>query len=100
MPFSCSPGVGVRRILVPFVFGLRSAWTRYLSASHDRGMMSTFSLGAGGENVDIIPRSWEADKYLVHADRNPNTNGTKILLTPTPGEQLKGIRERVQSGQI
>jgi NADH-quinone oxidoreductase subunit G len=57
-------------------------------------------LGAGAENVDIIPRSWEADNYLVHADRNPNTNGAKILLTPTPGEQLKGIRERVQSGQI
>jgi NADH-quinone oxidoreductase subunit G len=58
------------------------------------------ALGAGAENVDIIPRSWEGDNYLVHADRNPNTNGAKILLTPTPGGQLNGIRERVQSGQI
>jgi NADH-quinone oxidoreductase subunit G len=58
------------------------------------------ALGVGAENVDIVPRTWEADKYLVHADRNPNTNGAKILLTPTPGAQLAGIRERVQSGQI
>ncbi|HWB02364.1 MAG TPA: molybdopterin-dependent oxidoreductase [Verrucomicrobiales bacterium] len=58
------------------------------------------ALGVGAENVDIIPRSWEGDNYLVHADRNPNTNGAKILLTPTPGGQLNGIRERVQSGQI
>ncbi len=58
------------------------------------------ALGIGAENVDILPREGEGDNYLSHADKNPNTNGAKILLTPTPGAQLAGIRERVQSGQI
>ncbi len=52
------------------------------------------------ENVDILPRTGEGDKYLVHPDRNPNTNGAKIILTTTPGAQLASIRERVQNGQI
>lgn len=58
------------------------------------------ALGVSADNVDILPRTGEADNYLVHADRNPNTNGAKILLTPTPGAQLADIRERVRSGQI
>lgn len=58
------------------------------------------ALGISADNVDIVPRSGEADNYLVHADRNPNTNGVRILLTPTPGAQLEGIRQRVQNGQI
>jgi NADH-quinone oxidoreductase subunit G len=58
------------------------------------------ALGIAPENVDIVPRSWESDRYLVHADRNPNTSGARILLTPSPGAQIASIRERVQSGQI
>jgi NADH-quinone oxidoreductase subunit G len=58
------------------------------------------ALGIAPENVDIVPRSWESDRYLVHADRNPNTGGARIFLTPSPGAQLASIQERVQSGQI
>ena len=58
------------------------------------------ALQVGAENIDIVPRTGEADNYLVHADRNPNTIGAKILLTPTPGAQLAGIRSRVQSGEV
>ncbi len=57
-------------------------------------------LNIGAENTDILPRTGQADNYLVHADRNPNTKGAMLLLTPTPGQQLAGIRERVQSGQV
>ena len=52
------------------------------------------------ENIDIVPRTGEADNYLVHADRNPNTAGARLILTPTPGAQLDGIRARLESGEI
>ena len=58
------------------------------------------ALDISAENTDILPRTGDGDKYLVHQDRNPNTNGVKIVLTPTPGQQLDSIRERVRSGQV
>jgi NADH-quinone oxidoreductase subunit G len=58
------------------------------------------ALQVSAENCDIVPRTGEADAYLVHTDRNPNTQGARILFTPTPGAQLAGIRTRIQSGQV
>ncbi len=52
------------------------------------------------EWVDIVPRSWEADNYLVHADRNPNTAGAKLIFCDQPGASLATIREKVASGEI
>jgi NADH-quinone oxidoreductase subunit G len=57
-------------------------------------------LGILPAHIDIVPRSGPADQYLVTADRNPNTNGASLVLTPTPGAQLSGIREGVASGRI
>ena len=59
-----------------------------------------YALKISPENIDIVPRTGDGDNYLVHTDRNPNTQGAKLTLTATPGGQLQGIRERVQSGQI
>lgn len=58
------------------------------------------ALGLTPENIDIVPRTGEGDNYLSHADKNPNTNGAKVLLTPTPGQQLESIRARVGTGEI
>jgi NADH-quinone oxidoreductase subunit G len=58
------------------------------------------ALNLGAENIDILLRTGEGDNYLVHSDRNPNTNGARILLTSTPGQQIDSIRERVRSGRI
>jgi NADH-quinone oxidoreductase subunit G len=33
----------------------------------------------GTEKIDIVPRTWAADHILVSADKNPNTNGAKLL---------------------
>lgn len=30
--------------------------------------------------VDIVPRMGESDGMLIAADRNPNTNGAKLVL--------------------
>ena len=52
--------------------------------------------------IDIVPRSGEADDILLSADRNPNTNGAKLLqvAAETPGERLAGIVAKVNSGAV
>jgi NADH-quinone oxidoreductase subunit G len=54
----------------------------------------------GGAAVEIVPRQGEADNYLVHADKNPNTHGARLILTDDPGAQLPAIRAKVASGEI
>ncbi len=58
------------------------------------------ALGVSAENMDILPRAGKGDDYLLHGDKNPNTQGAKLLFTPTPGGQLAGIRQRIQTGQV
>jgi len=56
-------------------------------------------LGAG--HLDTVPRTSDADGYLVSADRNPNTNGVKLVLgVDEPGSQLEAIREGIEQGRI
>jgi NADH-quinone oxidoreductase subunit G len=59
------------------------------------------SLGIPEKNIDIVPRTGEADAFLVSADKNPNTEGARnVLGIWTPGQHLPGIRDRVASGVI
>lgn len=56
-------------------------------------------LGAG--HVDTVPRTGEADGYLISEDRNPNTNGVRLILgLDDPGSQLAAIREGIEQGRI
>ncbi|MEM0896372.1 MAG: molybdopterin-dependent oxidoreductase, partial [Verrucomicrobiota bacterium] len=51
--------------------------------------------------IDVIPRTGEADDYLVSADRNPNTNGVKAVLgIEEPGSRLEAIRSGINDGSI
>ncbi len=51
--------------------------------------------------IDIIPRTGEGDDILLSQDRNPNTNGARLLgLASNDGAQLQHIREAIWSGQI
>jgi len=51
--------------------------------------------------VDVVPRTGEPDGQLISADRNPNTNGAKLILgLSNPGAGLAGIRQGVESGAI
>ncbi|MCB1088599.1 MAG: molybdopterin-dependent oxidoreductase, partial [Verrucomicrobiae bacterium] len=53
------------------------------------------------EFVDVVPRSGEADNYLVAADRNPNTTGAKLILgIEEPGKALADIRKGIEQGRI
>ena len=52
--------------------------------------------------TDIVPRSGEADKIQVSADRNPNSTGAKLVgITPAiVGSNLPKIAEGIRNGTI
>jgi NADH-quinone oxidoreductase subunit G len=55
----------------------------------------------GVELIDIVPRTGPADDILLSADRNPNTNGARLLgVTSYPGARLREIVDGVASGRV
>jgi NADH-quinone oxidoreductase subunit G len=55
----------------------------------------------GVELIDIVPRTGLGDDILLSEDRNPNTNGARLLgVTSEPGAKLPAIAEAVKSGRV
>src|SRR6059058_560266 len=56
----------------------------------------------GVKLIDIVPRREPGDHILLSEDRNPNTNGARLILKSTaePGANLLAIAEAVKSGRI
>lgn len=55
----------------------------------------------GASCVETVPRMGEPDGYLVSADRNPNTNGAKLILgLEVPGSGLDRIKSAIEEGRI
>jgi NADH-quinone oxidoreductase subunit G len=56
----------------------------------------------GTEWIDIVPRRGPDDNILLSKDRNPNTNGARLILPSEsePGAKLTAIANAVRSGQI
>ena len=55
----------------------------------------------GVELIDIVPRRGPGDDILLSEDRNPNTNGARILgVTWEPGARLGMILHGISSGRI
>jgi NADH-quinone oxidoreductase subunit G len=52
--------------------------------------------------IDIVPRRGPGDSILLSEDRNPNTNGARLILgsESEPGANLLAISEAVKSGKI
>ena len=51
--------------------------------------------------IDIVPRTGPGDDILLSEDRNPNTNGARLLgVTVAPGANLPMIVEAVNSGRV
>ena len=50
--------------------------------------------------LDTVPRHGAADAYLVHADKNPNAAGARLIFGTEPGSQLESIRQRIDRGEI
>jgi NADH-quinone oxidoreductase subunit G len=56
----------------------------------------------GVKRIDIVPRRGKADNILLSKDRNPNTNGARLILgsSSAPGAKLVTIASAVRSGEI
>src|SRR5256714_233528 len=51
--------------------------------------------------IDIVPRTGPGDDILLSEDRNPNTNGARLLgVTSEPGAKLSAIADAVKSGTV
>ena len=51
--------------------------------------------------IDIVPRSGPGDDILLSEDRNPNTNGARLLRLASPsGAVLSQIKDAIGSGQV
>ncbi len=51
--------------------------------------------------IDIVPRTGPGDDILLSEDRNPNTNGARLLgITSQPGAKLPAIADAVKSGRV
>jgi NADH-quinone oxidoreductase subunit G len=55
----------------------------------------------GSDLIDIFPRTGPGDDILLSADRNPNTNGARIVgVTSEPGARLRDMVGGVASGRV
>jgi NADH-quinone oxidoreductase subunit G len=56
----------------------------------------------GVKRIDIVPRRGKADHILLSKDRNPNTNGARLILgsSSAPGAKLVNIASAIRSGAI
>src|SRR5205807_1697846 len=55
-----------------------------------------------GALTDSIPRAGEADKLLLNADRNPNSNGARLagIAAQPMGSNLPKIADGIRNGRI
>jgi NADH-quinone oxidoreductase subunit G len=60
-------------------------------------MMVALAAELGTENISIVAREQESDEMLISSDRNPNTNGAKLILE---NEDPAGKLEAIRSGKI
>ncbi|PYJ29971.1 MAG: hypothetical protein DME90_04310 [Verrucomicrobia bacterium] len=65
-------------------------------------LTSQLAKSLGVQWIDIVPRREPGDDILLSEDRNPNTNGARLILgsTSEPGAKLMAIAEAVKSGEI
>ncbi len=65
-------------------------------------LTSQLAKSLGVQWIDIVPRRATGDDILLSEDRNPNTNGARLILRSTsePGARLTAIAEAVKSGQV
>jgi NADH-quinone oxidoreductase subunit G len=64
-------------------------------------LISRIAQSLGTSLLDVLPRTGPADGILLSADRNPNSNGARLLKVAAPsGERLAKIRDGILSGQV
>ncbi len=83
-----------------------SGWNTAILASgrmtnEEMWLTSQIAKSLGVQWIDIVPRRGPGDDILLSEDRNPNTNGARLLgLTEMPGAKLAAMAEAMKSGQV
>jgi NADH-quinone oxidoreductase subunit G len=65
-------------------------------------LTSQLAKSLGTQRIDIVPRREPGDNILLSEDRNPNTNGARLILgsQSEPGANLLAIADAVKTGKI
>src|SRR5207248_8617979 len=64
-------------------------------------LTSQLAKSLGVQWIDIVPHRGPSDEILLSEDRNPNTNGARLLgLTTDPGAKIPAILEAISAGQV
>ena len=65
-------------------------------------LTSQLAKSLGTQRIDIVPRREPGDNILLSEDRNPNTNGARLILgsKSEPGANLLAIADAVKAGKI
>ena len=65
-------------------------------------LTSQLAKSLGTQRIDIVPRREPGDDILLSEDRNPNTNGARLILASQsePGANLLAIADAVKTGKI
>jgi NADH-quinone oxidoreductase subunit G len=65
-------------------------------------LTSQLAKSLGTHSIDIVPRREPGDNILLSEDRNPNTNGARLILESKsePGSNLLAIADAVKTGKI
>jgi NADH-quinone oxidoreductase subunit G len=65
-------------------------------------LTSQLANSLGTQRIDIVPRREPGDNILLSEDRNPNTNGARLILgsQSEPGANLLAIADAVKTGKI
>ena len=65
-------------------------------------LTSQLAKSLGTQRIDIVPRREPGDNILLSEDRNPNTNGARLILgsQSEPGANLVAIADDVKTGKI
>ncbi|MEM7144987.1 MAG: molybdopterin-dependent oxidoreductase [Verrucomicrobiota bacterium] len=63
-------------------------------------MVKRFAKAFDIDLIATVPRIGEDDDYLSAADKNPNTNGAKIILGDKTENQLDTVRSKVNEGSV
>jgi len=65
-------------------------------------LTSQLAKSLGTQRIDIVPRREPGDNILLSKDRNPNTNGARLILgsQSEPGANLLAIADAVKTGRI
>jgi NADH-quinone oxidoreductase subunit G len=65
-------------------------------------LTSQLAKSLGTQRIEIVPRREPGDDILLSEDRNPNTNGARLILASQsePGANLLAIADAVKTGKI